>query len=273
MPAAASPVAAKHYECSTARAGTFSDQVTRTVTVQPRGFPQKFSKGGLLSQAAPFATTVTLPPLRARRVDIPLLIDSLLPRCARRAGLRHRPTIDAEAIAASKIVLLEGYLFDRPEAKAAFRRAAKDARVSQLAVDLGTLQGSMTDYAIGAQASYAQKTFVDGKLTREERIVHAVAAAAPVTVVMDEQLQVVDDDQPSDVSEPELAGDLGRCLESHQYDTEKVYRNRRRNLALRPAGPPLHLRHQHQVLNAPFVLKRVLRRVGSGLRRGPLLSR
>ena len=33
------------------------------------------------------------------------------------------------------------------ELRAAFRRAAKDDRVSQLAVDLGTLQGSMTDYA------------------------------------------------------------------------------------------------------------------------------
>jgi sugar/nucleoside kinase (ribokinase family) len=38
--------------------------------------------------------------------------------------------IDAEAIAASKIVFLEGYLFDRPEAKAAFRRAAMVANAS-----------------------------------------------------------------------------------------------------------------------------------------------
>jgi sugar/nucleoside kinase (ribokinase family) len=38
--------------------------------------------------------------------------------------------LDVEAIAASKIVLLEGYLFDRPEAKAAFRRAAMVANAA-----------------------------------------------------------------------------------------------------------------------------------------------
>lgn len=38
------------------------------------------------------------------------------------------PDIDADLIAAAKIVYLEGYLFDRPEAKAAFKQAAKLAR-------------------------------------------------------------------------------------------------------------------------------------------------
>ncbi len=50
--------------------------------------------------------------------------------------------IDMEAIAASKIVLLEGYLFDRPEAKAAFRRAAMVANASGKTVAL-TLSDSL----------------------------------------------------------------------------------------------------------------------------------
>jgi sugar/nucleoside kinase (ribokinase family) len=44
--------------------------------------------------------------------------------------------IDVEAIAASKIIFLEGYLFDRPEAKAAFRRAAMIANASGRTVAL-----------------------------------------------------------------------------------------------------------------------------------------
>ena len=35
--------------------------------------------------------------------------------------------VDAELIASARIVYLEGYLFDRPEAKAAFRQAAEIA--------------------------------------------------------------------------------------------------------------------------------------------------
>ena len=41
---------------------------------------------------------ITVPPLRARRVDVPALCDSLLPRIARRAG-RAVKSIDAEALA------------------------------------------------------------------------------------------------------------------------------------------------------------------------------
>lgn len=38
--------------------------------------------------------------------------------------------VDAETIAAASVVYLEGYLFDRPEAKAAFREATRIARAS-----------------------------------------------------------------------------------------------------------------------------------------------
>jgi sugar/nucleoside kinase (ribokinase family) len=44
--------------------------------------------------------------------------------------------IDAELIASAKIVYLEGYLFDRPEAKAAFRRAAEIAAKARRQVAL-----------------------------------------------------------------------------------------------------------------------------------------
>jgi sugar/nucleoside kinase (ribokinase family) len=44
--------------------------------------------------------------------------------------------VDAAVVAASKITYLEGYLFDRPEAKAAFRQAAKFAKSANRKVAL-----------------------------------------------------------------------------------------------------------------------------------------
>jgi sugar/nucleoside kinase (ribokinase family) len=46
------------------------------------------------------------------------------------------PDVDEDLIAAAKIVYLEGYLFDREEAKAAFKRAAKLARLGGAKVAL-----------------------------------------------------------------------------------------------------------------------------------------
>jgi sugar/nucleoside kinase (ribokinase family) len=44
--------------------------------------------------------------------------------------------LDQDMIAAAKVVYLEGYLFDRPEAKAAFRQAAKVAKAADVKVGL-----------------------------------------------------------------------------------------------------------------------------------------
>src|SRR5207344_3350580 len=44
--------------------------------------------------------------------------------------------LDQDMIATAKVVYLEGYLFDRPEAKAAFRRAAKAAKAAGAKVGL-----------------------------------------------------------------------------------------------------------------------------------------
>jgi sugar/nucleoside kinase (ribokinase family) len=44
--------------------------------------------------------------------------------------------LDQDMIAAAKVVYLEGYLFDRPEAKAAFRQAAKAAKAAGAKVGL-----------------------------------------------------------------------------------------------------------------------------------------
>ncbi len=44
-----------------AQAGNYSDTVTRTLTVQPAGFPVSVSEGGLLSSTTSFNTTVTIP--------------------------------------------------------------------------------------------------------------------------------------------------------------------------------------------------------------------
>ncbi|MFN3868230.1 MAG: adenosine kinase [Hyphomicrobiaceae bacterium] len=56
-----------------------------------------------------------------------------------------RGEIDASVIAASKIVYLEGYLFDRPEAKAAFRHAATLAREAGRKVALTLSDGFCVD--------------------------------------------------------------------------------------------------------------------------------
>lgn len=53
--------------------------------------------------------------------------------------------IDADMIAASGIVYLEGYLFDRPEAKAAFRQAANIARTADRKVALTLSDGFCVD--------------------------------------------------------------------------------------------------------------------------------
>lgn len=53
--------------------------------------------------------------------------------------------IDADVIAASSIVYLEGYLFDRPEAKAAFRLAAEIARKAGRRVALTLSDGFCVD--------------------------------------------------------------------------------------------------------------------------------
>ena len=44
--------------------------------------------------------------------------------------------VDAKLVAAAQVVYLEGYLFDRPEAKAAFRQAAKIAKAAERKVAL-----------------------------------------------------------------------------------------------------------------------------------------
>lgn len=44
-----------------ARAGPYSDTVTRTLNVGAAGFPETITAGGLLSSATPFETTVTIP--------------------------------------------------------------------------------------------------------------------------------------------------------------------------------------------------------------------
>ena len=44
--------------------------------------------------------------------------------------------VDAKMVAAAQVVYLEGYLFDRPEAKAAFRQAAKIAKAAERKVAL-----------------------------------------------------------------------------------------------------------------------------------------
>ena len=48
----------------------------------------------------------------------------------------HPADLDADLIASAQIVYLEGYLFDKPEAKAAFRQAAEIARKSNCKVAL-----------------------------------------------------------------------------------------------------------------------------------------
>lgn len=53
--------------------------------------------------------------------------------------------IDADVISASKIVYLEGYLFDRPEAKAAFRQAVSIARGAGRKVALTLSDGFCVD--------------------------------------------------------------------------------------------------------------------------------
>lgn len=53
--------------------------------------------------------------------------------------------IDADVIAASKIVYLEGYLFDRPEAKAAFRQAVSIAQGAGRQVALTLSDGFCVD--------------------------------------------------------------------------------------------------------------------------------
>lgn len=53
--------------------------------------------------------------------------------------------VDPDAIAASKIVYLEGYLFDRPDAKAAFRQAVKIAKGADRKVALTLSDGFCVD--------------------------------------------------------------------------------------------------------------------------------
>lgn len=53
--------------------------------------------------------------------------------------------VDPDAIKASKIVYLEGYLFDRPDAKAAFRQAVKIAREAGRKVALTLSDGFCVD--------------------------------------------------------------------------------------------------------------------------------
>lgn len=53
--------------------------------------------------------------------------------------------VDPEAIAAAKIVYLEGYLFDRPDAKAAFRQAVKIAKDAGRKVALTLSDGFCVD--------------------------------------------------------------------------------------------------------------------------------
>ncbi|MBU2580852.1 MAG: adenosine kinase [Alphaproteobacteria bacterium] len=53
--------------------------------------------------------------------------------------------VDPEAIKAAKIVYLEGYLFDRPDAKAAFRQAVKIAREGSRKVALTLSDGFCVD--------------------------------------------------------------------------------------------------------------------------------
>ncbi|MFZ2959215.1 MAG: MG2 domain-containing protein [Candidatus Ozemobacteraceae bacterium] len=45
----------------TAKAGEFSDQVTRKIAVRPRGFPIEFGVGGLLSSKKPYEKKLTIP--------------------------------------------------------------------------------------------------------------------------------------------------------------------------------------------------------------------
>jgi sugar/nucleoside kinase (ribokinase family) len=55
---------------------------------------------------------------------------------SRRERRFRAPDLDRAMIEAAKIVYLEGYLFDRPEAKAAFREAARMAKVAGAKVAL-----------------------------------------------------------------------------------------------------------------------------------------
>ena len=96
--------------------------------------------------------------------------------------------IDASQIAASRIVYLEGYLFDRPEAKAAFREAARTAKAAGAKVALSLSDAFCVDRHRNDFRALvrhgADIVFADALMSVEDIATVAKHAAKPLSVNM-----------------------------------------------------------------------------------------